>query len=110
MVKLQQYGETNEGRPLMVAFVSTGDNMRNLDNIRNNNLRLANMNSDNREAAVENTPVIVWLSYNVHGNEASSTEASMITLYALVDSSNTRTKEWLKNTIVVIDPCVNPDG
>src|SRR5438552_40616 len=110
MVKLQQYGETNEGRPLMVAFVSTGDNMQNLDNIRKNNLRLANMNSDNREAAVENTPVIVWLSYNVHGNEASSTEASMITLYALVDSSNTRTKEWLKNTIVVIDPCVNPDG
>ena len=110
MVKLQQYGETNEGRPLMVAFVSTGDNMQNLDNIRKNNLRLANMNSDNRGAAVENTPVIVWLSYNVHGNEASSTEASMMTLYALVDPSNTRTKEWLKNTIVVIDPCVNPDG
>src|SRR5439155_11018995 len=89
MVKLQQYGETNEGRPLMVAFVSTADNMQNLENIRKNNFRLANMSSDNpdsyRGAAGENTPVIVWLSYNVHGNEASSTEASMMTLYVLVD-------------------------
>src|SRR5438067_1982980 len=112
LVKLQQYGETNEGRPLMVAFISSAENMQNLESIRSNNLRLANMSSNDshRETAVENTPVIVWLSYNVHGNEASSTEASMMTLYALVDPGNNKTKEWLKNTVVVIDPCVNPDG
>jgi len=96
MVKLQQYGETNEGRPLMVAFVSTPENIQNLENIRKNNLRLANQSPDNpdshREAATESTPVIVWLSYNVHGNEASSTEASMMVLYALVDPSNAKTK------------------
>ncbi len=40
----------------------------------------------------------------------SSSEAAMLTLYALVDPSNTKTKEWLKNTVVVIDPCLNPDG
>lgn len=113
MVKLQQYGETNEGRPLIAAFISTPENIQNLENIRRNNLRLANL-SDNpdshREAATENTPVIVWLSYNVHGNEASSTEAAMMVLYALVTPSDTKTKEWLKNTVVVIDPCINPDG
>jgi len=93
MVKLQQYGETNEGRPLMVTFISTTENIQNLENIRKNNMRLANQGTD-KEAAVENTPVIVWLSYNVHGNEASSTEAAMMVLYALVDPSNTKTKEW----------------
>jgi hypothetical protein len=109
MVKLQEYGQTNEGRPLIVAFISTPENIQNLENIRKNNLRLANQSLD-KMAAVENTPVIVWLSYNVHGNEASSTEAAMMALYALADPSNTKTKEWLKNTVVVIDPCVNPDG
>ena len=109
MVKLQQYGETNEGRPLMVAFVSSNENIDNLENIRKNNLRLANQNPD-KAAPTENTPAIVWLSYNVHGNEASSTEASMMTLFALVDPSNSKTKAWLNNTIVVIDPCINPDG
>jgi hypothetical protein len=108
-VKLQQYGLTNEGRPLMVAFISTDENMSNLENIRVNNLRLANLSKD-KMAANENAPAIVWLSYNVHGNETSSSEASMLTIYALVDPSNTKTKEWLKNTVVVIDPCINPDG
>jgi hypothetical protein len=46
----------------------------------------------------------------VHGNEASSSEASLLTLYALVDPKNSQSKEWLKNIVVIIDPCVNPDG
>jgi len=115
MTKLQQYGETNEGRPLIVAFVSSSENISNLENIRKNNLRLAHQNAEGEsgsggQSEVENTPAIVWLSYNVHGNEASSTEAAMMTLYALVDPSNTKTKEWLKNVVVAIDPCINPDG
>jgi hypothetical protein len=109
MVKLEQYGETYEGRPLYLAYISTPENMAKLESIRMNNLRLANASKD-RAAAQEDGTVIVWLSYNVHGNEPSSSEAAMKTLYALVDPSNTRTKEWLKNTIVIIDPCLNPDG
>lgn len=108
-VKLQQYGQTNEGRPLIVVYVSTPKNISNLETIRTNNLRLANMTSE-KVSATTNTPAIVWLSYNVHGNEASSSEASMLTLYALVDPANTQTKQWLQNTLVVIDPCLNPDG
>ena len=83
--------------------------MKNLENIRINNLRLANLAKDNSAAIEENTPAIVWLSYNIHGNETSSSEAAMLTLFALVDASNTKTKEWLKNTVVIIDPCLNPD-
>ena len=76
MVKLQQYGATNEGRPLLVVFVSTTSNMSNLEQIRMNNLRLANLAKD-KMAATENAPAILWLSYNVHGNETSSSEAAM---------------------------------
>jgi hypothetical protein len=109
MVKMQQYGKTNEGRPLMVAFVASEENFTNLENIRENNLRLAGLAKD-RMAANESAPAIVWLSYNVHGNETSSSEASMLTIYSLLDPSNSKSKEWLKNTVVVIDPCINPDG
>ncbi|MES1198095.1 MAG: M14 metallopeptidase family protein [Chitinophagaceae bacterium] len=110
MMKLQQYGETNEGRPLMLAFISSPDNIQRLETIRKNNLGLANIPNDKNASTEENAPAIVWLSYNVHGNETSSSEAAMLTLYALVDPSNTKTKEWLKNTVVIIDPCINPDG
>ncbi len=109
-VKLEKYGETNEGRPLLLTFISSADNMQRLDVIRINNLRLANLAKDKAAAIEENAPAIVWLSYNVHGNETSSSEAAMMTIWALVDPSSTKTKEWLKNTVVIIDPCINPDG
>jgi hypothetical protein len=109
MMSITEYGKTNEGRPLLLAYISTAENIRNLENIRKNNLRLTNMALD-RMAPVLETPVIVWLSYNVHGNEPSSSEASMLTLYSLLDASNTNVKAWLKNTVVIIDPCMNPDG
>ncbi len=108
-VKLQNYGETNEGRPLMLAFISSPENLRNLELIRKNNLASAGLSSAGF-IANENNPAIVWLSYNVHGNETSSSEAAMMTLFALADPSNAKTKEWLKNTVVIIDPCINPDG
>ncbi|HET7896603.1 MAG TPA: M14 metallopeptidase family protein, partial [Flavisolibacter sp.] len=105
-VKLQQYGTTNEGRPLMVAFVSSAQNVANLETIRSQNLALTNKNG----TPSANQPVIVWLSYNVHGNEPASSEAAMLTLYALVDPANAQTQQYLQNTLVVLDPCINPDG
>jgi len=101
-VKLEQYGQTNEGRPLLLSFISSPDNINRLEQIRLNNLRLANIAKDKVAPVEEGAPAIVWLSYNVHGNETSSSEAAMMTLWALVDPSNTKTKEWLRNTIVVI--------
>ncbi|WP_205510764.1 M14 metallopeptidase family protein [Longitalea arenae] len=109
MVKLEQYGTTNEGRPLLLLYVSSPDNLARLEAIRQNNLRLAGMAAD-KMAPDEKAPAIIWLSYNVHGNETSSSEAAMLTLFELVNPANTKTKEWLKHTVIIIDPCINPDG
>lgn len=108
MVKVQEYGKTYEGRPLIVGFISSAANISNLENIRTNNMSLAQMSGG--AGNISNAPAIVWLSYNVHGNETSSSEAALMTLWALVDPANTQTKQWLQNTVVIIDPCLNPDG
>ncbi|MEM5564645.1 M14 family metallopeptidase [Psychroserpens sp. AS72] len=102
-VKLEQYGETNERRPLMLAYISSEENMKNLEQIRENNLKNAGILEG---TSTTNDIAIVWLSYNVHGNEASSTEASMLTIFKLL----TENAAYLKNTVVIIDPCINPDG
>ncbi len=106
-VKLMQYGTTNEGRPLIAIFIASDENINRLEQIRQHNLSLAGLNS---ATALQNTPAIVWLSYNVHGNEPSSSEAAMQALFELANSANVRTQPWLNNTVVVIDPCLNPDG
>ena len=104
LVEYQQYGRTYEGRPLTYAVISSPENLANLEQIRKNHLASAGMDVDNPASQPEKA--VVWLSYNVHGNEASSTEAAMLTLYELV----TEKKDWLENVVVIIDPTVNPDG
>ena len=100
-VLLEKYGETNEYRPLYVSYISSSKNIKKIEQIRLNNLGQTGIKNKSY-----NDVAIVWLSYNVHGNEASSTEASMQTLYELV----TKKKDYLENTLVIIDPCINPDG
>ncbi|MDB5201361.1 MAG: family carboxypeptidase [Ferruginibacter sp.] len=108
MMQLEHYGQTYEGRPLLLAYISSPENMTRLEEIRKNNLRLTGMLKD--KPAEAGGPAIIWFSYNVHGNEASSSEVSMKTLYKLLGTNNPQTKAWLKNTVIIIDPCLNPDG
>ena len=107
-VVLKEYGRTNEQRPLLLTYISSPQNLARLEEIRLNNLRRAGI----LEGAADPNlaPAIVWLSFNVHGNEAAGSESSMAVLHALADPQNTRTQAWLKNTIVILDPCINPDG
>ncbi len=102
MVTYHSYGKTNERRPLTYAVVSSEENIKNIETIRLNNLK----NIGLAEGVANPETAIVWLSYNVHGNEASSTEAAMQTIYELI----TQKSIWLQNTVIIIDPCINPDG
>ena len=76
-VKIINYGKTNEGRDLLVAAVGLPENIAQLEKIRKHNNGLV-------DGTVEdlNQPGIVWLNYNVHGNEPASSEAAMLTLFA----------------------------
>ncbi len=105
MVKLKEYGKTYEGRPLLLAYVANDVNMGQLETIRTDNLKRAGIEDGSPTTNI----AIVWLSYNVHGNEANSTEASMATIYDLVRSGS-ESRKYLENTVVIIDPCINPDG
>jgi hypothetical protein len=108
-VKLEYYGESYEHRPLLVGYVTAPKNFARLDNIRRANLNRAGISDTTLDGNFDDI-AIVWLSYNVHGNEAVSTEAVMGVLYELADPTNARTQAWLENTVVIIDPCLNPDG
>ena len=99
-VQLKQYGSTYEGRPLYLATVTSASNMNQIESIRAAHL------SQTESTKNSSSTGVVWLSFNVHGNEASSTEASMQTIFELL----TKHQDYLDNTVVLIDPCVNPDG
>jgi Zinc carboxypeptidase len=102
--KLFSLGMTSEGRPQIIIAVSSEKNIANLEEIRTQNLKNIGLLEGTYKA---NIPAIAMLSYNVHGNEAVSANAVP---YVLHDLLSGKYDNLLKNTVVLIDPCVNPDG
>jgi len=112
-ITLGNYAETYEGRPLIYAIITSENNQDNLEEIRQNNLQLAdplNTSPDDAEAIMEDHPVVVSFSYNIHGNEASGTEAAMQVAYRLAAATDTETEELLDDLVFIMFPTINPDG
>jgi hypothetical protein len=107
LAEYYEYGTSYEGRPLEVCFISSEENLANLEEYRKNNLIKTGLLKG--EFTGKQIPII-WLGFNVHGNEAVGMEAAMKTLYTLITGSYQGVSEYLKGCIIVIDPCQNPDG
>ena len=95
-----------EGRDLVATVISSEKNLAILEDIRRSHLSQIGLSADSMQAP-ERT--IVWLSFNVHGNEAACTEAALSTLYGLA-SGGGDTTAWLDDLVIILDPCLNPDG
>src|SRR5580693_5260864 len=111
-VKVWEYGQSYEGRPLELVAISSPENLARLDQLREERLRLADaagLSPGERERLARRLPLVVWLAYGVHGNESSSSEAAMLAAWALAAGQG-EIAALLQSTIVLIDPLVNPDG
>ena len=103
-----KYGETHEGRDLIMLTVSTTENLNNLENIKNEHLK--HTVPGIKTKIDSSLPIIVNLGYGVHGNEPSSAEAAILSAYTLVASNNDKIKRLIENSVIFIDPTINPDG
>lgn len=113
-VEVVEYARSWEGRPLAYAVIASPEVMARLDDIRSGLASLADprgLDAASRQALIADLPAVVWLSYGVHGNEISSTDAGLRTAYHLLAAQDDPTVETIfANTIVVVDPTQNPDG
>ena len=106
-VIIEETGRTYENRPLLILKVSSPDNLKNLEKIKENHISLTN---GKKISDFTNMPTVVYQGFSVHGNEASGSNASLLGLYYLAASNETETLEILNNTVILYDPCLNPDG
>ena len=106
------YATSYEGRKLIYLIVSSPEKINNIESIRKSHLSYIKPDDENYIQSNKPTdfPVIVNLGYNVHGNEPSSSEAAMLTAYTLISSQSKEVEDYLENSIVLIDPTINPDG
>jgi len=113
-LNLSVIGRTYEGRPLLLATISSEANLARQDDIRRNLVRLRSEPMLESSAALEeilaDTPAVVWLTYSVHGNEHSGTDAALRTAYHLAADRSAATQRWLDSVVILLDPMQNPDG
>ena len=107
------YGTTWEGRPLFWAAVGSPANIARLDQIKAASRALGDprrTSPDQARALINDTPVIVWMAYSVHGNEISPADAAMAAARRLMDPADAEAQGWMQNAVVVFVPTQNPDG
>ena len=112
-VLVKEIGKTTLGKPLIVAFISSANNIKNLEKLRQINAKLANpnlVNSNELENLIKQGKTIVSISCSIHSTEIVASQMSLNLAYELANATDESTKEILENTILILIPSSNPDG
>lgn len=112
-VRVERQGHSWQGRELLLAIVTAPENHARLDEIRRNAQRLADPRRTSpaeAQAILAGQPAIVWFGGSIHGFELSGSEGVLKLLEHLSTRDDAATLEVLRNTVVLIDPILNPDG
>ena len=105
-ISIENRGKTFEGRPLLLLTITSPENHENIEKIKEKHRKATNDVSVN----VTKDPIVVYQGFSIHGNEASGSNAALALGYYLAASETAEVKELLKNTVILLDPSLNPDG
>lgn len=103
-VKITTIGKTAQLREQFLVTISSPENLAKLDNI------LAQRHIPSANEKFLDEPLVIWLGYSVHGDEISGANAAMVVAYYLAASEEKKIETLLANTIIVLEPSINPDG
>src|SRR5262245_4692127 len=111
-IQLETIGETEDGREILMAVVTSPKNFKNLQRFKETSRRLALADGlDEREAKklAASGKAVVWIDGGLHATETLGAQQLMETVYQLVSQNDAETRRFLNNVIVLFC-CVNPDG
>ena len=112
-IKVVEYARTHENRPLHAVFISSPDNINNLDAIKKNISTLADARSTSDKDAksiIDDMPAVAWMAYSIHGNETSGADGALAAIYHLIASTDEDVINMLDKMVIIVDPLMNPDG
>ena len=104
-VKLEKTGKTYEGRDLVVLIITSEKNHNNIDNIIKRRSKVYENEKD-----LKNKKIVIYQGFSIHGNESSGSNASLLYAYYLASAKGDFINNILENSVIIIDPSMNPDG
>lgn len=113
-VKVEQFGTTTLGKPMIVAYISSAENIKKLDRYKEISGKLADprkvANAAEFDALIKEGKTVLSISCSIHSTEIVASQMSMNLAYELATASDAGTSEILNNTILLLIPSSNPDG
>ncbi|MEZ5345014.1 MAG: M14 family metallopeptidase [Pyrinomonadaceae bacterium] len=115
-VKVEEIGKTTLGKSQIVAYISSAENIRNLNSIKALNQQLTDPRKHSGDPAwklgeqIGRGKTIVAISCSIHSTEIVASQMSMLLAYQLATASDENTKNILENTVLLLIPSANPDG
>lgn len=105
---IDYFGKSTEGRPLRIVVITSPENQKRIGAIQQDLKSLADGTLDDK--VIERSPTVVWVNQAIHGDEAASFESAMWLIYNLCASRGAEVTKFLQETVVIVNPCYNPDG
>jgi hypothetical protein len=109
-VVVQELGTSTEGRPYIVAVVSSPETIKDLEKYKAWQHKVADPRLPESDEALKLSKPVVLITCSIHSVETASTLTAIELLYDLAKGTDPRTFEILENTIFLLVPSANPDG
>ncbi len=108
-VTLHKFGKTYENRDLVYLTITDPDNHDDIEDIRQEHVALTDPNTSG-DLNTEDMPIVLYMGYSIHGDESSGSNASLLMAYYMAAAQGEEIEQKLQNSVVLLDPSLNPDG
>ena len=112
-VEVEVLGKTTLGDELIMAVISSEENIRNKETIKRQAKRLADprgLSDAEAESIIRDGKAVVLVTCNIHSSEIASSQMAMEWAHALATAQDTETKKRLDDVVLLLIPSLNPDG
>lgn len=111
-IKIVEIGKTAEGRPHLMAIVTSPENHRNLARLKEISSRLAHaegLTDDQARALAREGRTVVWIDGGLHATETLGAQQLGEMVYQMVSRTDEETIRFLNDCVLLLVHA-NPDG
>ena len=112
-VRFAEYGKSVDGKPLVVATISSPENLKNLPRYLDIQKSLADprgLSEPQAARLISQGKSIVMITCSIHATEIASTHTAIEIAYRLAAEDSPKFRTILDNVIFLLVPSLNPDG
>lgn len=112
-IRVEKLGKTTENHDLIMAVITSEENMKHLDRYKEIAHKLADprgLSQQQIDELVRDGKLIVMVSCNIHSTEIASGQMAMEWAHSLVTATDPKTERELNDIILLLIPSLNPDG